>query len=204
MVVSTSTAALKIPQVFNAALAASVVVCAAQRSPEIIKIDDLFELKTASLIFVGFFVCVAWAMKNFVDEYRGFESGRIDGFSLARTVIFSTLAYLTLAATASNIGDQRGQQLFMMAYFAVLTLWSTASAIHRFSIPDGQGSENVERLSIRLLWLVIYPVCAALSYWIFISDSGFKLALGAIAIVIIYAVDVRNTKTFNTNHSGIV
>ena len=197
---SVPTAAVKVPQILNAALAAAVFICLAQRTPELIKLYPSLSstelTRTSALIAL----IIAYNLKQIVDEYRAFEFGSNENFSLAPTVVFGALSYLMLAIAASNVGDVKATLYSVIGYFVVLTVWSLVSLIRRLGYKD--SNLNVDKLRRRMLWACSYGASILILLLIHIDIiepfSNYLFLL----IPVLYFYDVRDSKTFVTAHEG--
>lgn len=193
---------MRVPQILNAALAASVIVCLAQRSPNILQTyeDGGLDVRWTALVACLIFF---YTIKQYVDEYRAFEFGSNSHFSIFRTVLFGSLSYLMLAAGASNLENADRSFLFIVGYFVVLVIWSFTSLVVRLG--KSEDTENNDKIKRRMLWIVLY-LLAAVTLFIDHESVFGEQALAQLAsflvFSVLYLVDAKDSKTFQAAHTG--
>lgn len=191
----------KVSQVLNAALSASVIICLAQGLPSVLIAEDFAASFLPSMVFAA--VIVAYNLKQYVDEFRAFEHAENEEFSIARTVFFGTVSYLSLAAAGYSIGKPETSAIFLIAYFSTLVAWSVASAVARFGYRESE--QNTDKLRRRLLWIVIYLLAATAIWALIYFDKTLDpvwLCAVVFSLVILFICDVRDSNTFDEHHTG--
>ena len=195
---------VQIPQVFTAALAASVYICVAQRLGAYVVAADYLDkagnVDWAELRFGCFplVLVVLWTAKNSIDEFKSFTRDPGDAFSLGWTILFSTSAYIVLATTASVlfVGVKPVWGLFL--FFVVCSLWSWSS-VYRYSNAQGIDLEKHER---RQMWAVAYPVQAAAMFILTLETPVELTSLLVLLSLGMFAWDAWQSKTFVSSHSA--
>lgn len=178
---------VKFPQILGAALSANVFVVIAQSYVNH-KPDQWWQLFFIVLIFL-------WNLKDGIDDFKSYETTKMEGFSLAPTVTFRVISYMMLVLAVMSINDIRRMALAMTAYFCTFILWSLNSIWRRRALKSG-SSENAERLSRRLGWLVLYGFSALCCVAMLAEIPMLSVA----AVFLLYAVfvaDSQHCKTFS-------
>ena len=192
--------AFRVSQVLNAALSASVIICLAQGLPSVANSEAFPGNLFPSCILAS--VIVAYNLKQYLDEYRTFEYAKNERFSMPRTVFFSAISYLFLAAAGYSLSVLPVSASFLALYFVSLIAWSFFSLIARFSYED--NAPNIDKIRRRILWIVIYFFCAAiLSVLVLYGkiESSRYLAAAFLLIFWFYIYDVRDSRTFDPKHT---
>ena len=194
---------LQVPQILNAALAASVVICMAQESPALVQ-------RAASIDVAGWIdralaasVILLFALKQYADEYRGFYFSTGINFPFAATLYFGSLCYLSLALAASNLAGEHAL-VFTAIYFLICFVWTTFSLVRRLFYRDfyRNAGKSARRLLNRLRWFAGNPMLMGLLLLEHVNrDIAFSVAIFA-AVVVLFIVDAAQSRSFDPTHSG--
>jgi hypothetical protein len=179
-------AVIKFPQILGAALSANIFVVTAQAIASLPNFH-WWQLSFTSLIFL-------WNLKDGIDDFKSYESQKMEGFSLAPTVTFRVISYMFLVVAASNLENIRSTSLAMAGYFFTFVLWAFNSIIRRLRL-NSSSEENKERLRRRMGWIVLHCVCT-IACICMISENQIVIITAMFFIFIIFIVDSIDCATF--------
>ncbi|WP_432767661.1 MAG: hypothetical protein HEQ22_09445 [Sphingopyxis sp.] len=180
---------IKFPQILGAALSANVFVVIASSIAKM-DIKDPDQISILILLFL-------WNLKDGIDDFKSYESNYADGFSLAPTVTFRVLSYMSLVGSAINFDNRFLSFVFLSIYFLVFSIWSVNSVIRRTR--GSKTAENLERLRRRRGWLILYPASIAACLVIACSEGLIFLVAFAAVILGIFAADCDDCETFSND-----
>lgn len=178
---------VKFPQILGAALSANVFVIIAQ------SIVNLESYEWWKIAFVG--LIFLWNLKDGIDDFKSYETQKLEGFSLAPTVTFRVISYMLLVIAVMNINDLQNLAWAMAAYFVTFIFWSLNSIRRRLALKS-KSDENTERLSRRFGWLVLYGFCT-LCCLAMLAELPLLSMSAVVLLFVIFLADSQHCKTFN-------
>lgn len=178
---------VKFPQILGAALSANVFVIVAQSFANLTSYE-WWKIAFIILIFL-------WNLKDGIDDFKSYETQKMEGFSLAPTVTFRVISYMLLVVAVTNIDDIEKLALAMAAYFVTFIAWSLNSIRRRLALKS-KSDENTERLSRRFGWLVLYGFCA-ICCLAMLAKLPLLTMSAMFLLYVMFVVDSQHCKTFN-------
>jgi hypothetical protein len=178
---------VKFPQILGAALSANVFVIIAQ---------SVANLKSYELVSTAF-ICLIflWNLKDGIDDFKSYETQKVEGFSLAPTVTFRVISYMLLVVAVMNIDNLERLIFAMVAYFVTFIVWSLNS-IQRRLVLKSNSFENTERLSRRYRWLGLYGFCV-LCCLLFLAKIPILNLIAILLLLIMFVDDSQHCETFD-------